>query len=576
MLCFELVALWIKNQHTNVIKNIFKEVKMSVQIDELVKLLYKEPVNLSISGAWGVGKTHLWKDVSEKLQCDNKKNVLYMSLYNISSIDDLYTKISLQSVTDKVDNDHFNKIKPLLNSISDIFNGDKLKNTLKHVTSNFLKDQIICFDDIERATKDFDATDFLSFISHLKEDKSCSVVLILNEDQIRDLEAFNLHREKCIDYEIYYRPTTEENIKKVFDESDKEADFVTEFFKIAKVNNIRLFQRVKFLISQCKIDFSIQNSLVFNGATKSLLALICLYVYLKYDSEIKNKPTLETLFQDEGVELGYLSDYIDNLDFIDSYSKGIINYLDGAQNPFLYKLNFLELYNKPDREDTLKESDDSEGQIDPHTRFKEEPSIENLLKLVALDLEIKKEDISDLYRKNLYGTQFQVKSRDLPRAYSLFKSIKEEEFQEDIVTRFVASYDISRLKRFLSHSRIPQAVKRLVYEELIKQAESQGKSTWILDVYLREDFSDFDYYLLDSFDSSDIKLLVDKLLNKSAMSLRDFVRFLKGAESEHNKFPNYIFNHDRALEEIYSDPLYEWRLGPQRNFTFNRNSHFRY
>lgn len=576
MLFFELVALWIKNQHTNVIKNIFKEVKMSVQIDELVKLLYKEPVNLSISGAWGVGKTHLWKDVSEKLQCDNKKNVLYMSLYNISSIDDLYTKISLQSVTDKVDNDHFNKIKPLLNSISDIFNGDKLKNTLKHVTSNFLKDQIICFDDIERATKDFDATDFLSFISHLKEDKSCSVVLILNEDQIRNLEAFNLHREKCIDYEIYYRPTTEENIKKVFDESDKEAGFVTEFFRIAKVNNIRLFQRVKFLISQCKIDFSIQNSLVFNGATKSLLALICLYVYLKYDSEIKNKPTLETLFQDEGVELGYLSDYIDNLDFIDSYSKGIINYLDGAQNPFLYKLNFLELFNKPDREDTLKESDDSEGQIDPHTRFKEEPSIENLLKLVALDLEIKKEDISDLYRKNLYGTQFQVKSRDLPRAYSLFKSIKEEEFQEDIVTRFVASYDISRLKRFLSHSRIPQAVKRLVYEELIKQAESQGKSTWILDVYLREDFSDFDYYLLDSFDSSDIKLLVDKLLNKSAMSLRDFVRFLKGAESEHNKFPNYIFNHDRVLEEIYSDPLYEWRLGPQRNFTFNRNSHFRY
>jgi len=548
---------------------------MSVQIEELVKLLYREPVNLSISGAWGVGKTYLWKEVSQKLQSDNKKEVLYMSLYNISSIDDLYTKISLHSVTNKVENENFSKIKPFINSITEVFNGDKFKNTLKHVTSNFLKDQIICFDDIERATNDFDATDFLSFISHLKEDKSCSVVLILNEDQIKDSESFNLHREKCIDHEIYYRPTTEENIRKVFEESETEATHVTSFFKKVKVNNIRLFQRVRFLISQCKVDFSIENPLTFNDWTKGLLTLICLYVYLKYDSERQNKPSLKVLFSDDSdIEDDYLSEYIESIILPNRLSKSILEYLDGAQNPFASGIVSASFFNKPVYVDTSKEGNDTDKDL--KKRFLEEPSLINLLTLVRYDYKITKDEISNLYMENLYNIEFEVKGRDLPSAYTLFQSLNAKEPQDDIVDKFVSSHEVPRLKSFLTHSRMPHDVKRAVYAELIKKAESHGKVSWILDVYQRSNFSDFDFHLLDSLDLNDVNLLVNELISKPNISLRDFVRFLKDSIDNHNKFINYIHNHDKVLNELYSEPINEWRLGGLRNYTFNRNNTFRY
>lgn len=557
------------------LKNIFKGVMMSIQIEELVKLLYKEPVNLSISGAWGVGKTYLWKEVSQKLQSDNKKEVLYMSLYNISSIDDLYTKISLHSVTNKVENENFSKIKPFINSITEVFSGDKFKNTLKHVTSNFLKDQIICFDDIERATKDFDATDFLSFISHLKEDKSCSVVLILNEDQIKDIESFNLHREKCIDHEIYYRPTTEENVEKVFDKSDTEAIFVTSFFKKVKVNNIRLFQRVKFLISQCKADFLIENSLTFNDWTRGVLTLICLYVYLKYDSERQNKPSFEALFSDDSdIEDNYLSEYTDSLAFSSRLSKLILGYLDGAQSPFSNGFTLGNNFNKPDHEAILKEKDNI-GQ-DLKSIFLEEPTLIRFLELVSSDYEITKEEISNLYVENLLKIDFDVKSRHLPSVYALFQSLKEQELQDDVINKFVTSHDIANLKRVLTHSRMPHDVKRAVYVELMKKAELHGKVSWILDVYQKAEFSDFDFHLLNSLDLDDVSLLVSKLLRDSSISLRNFVGFLKNSIDNHNKFSNYIHNHDKVLNNMYLEPINEWRLGGLRNYIFNRNNTFRY
>jgi hypothetical protein len=45
------------------------------------------------------------------------------------------------------------------------------------------KDIIVCFDDFERLSSSMELEEVLGLISELKEQKNCSVVMILNEDQ---------------------------------------------------------------------------------------------------------------------------------------------------------------------------------------------------------------------------------------------------------------------------------------------------------------------------------------------------------------------------------------------------------
>jgi hypothetical protein len=45
----------------------------------------------------------------------------------------------------------------------------------------------------------------LGLISELKEQKNCSVVMILNEDELEDnKEALDKYKEKVVDYEFSY------------------------------------------------------------------------------------------------------------------------------------------------------------------------------------------------------------------------------------------------------------------------------------------------------------------------------------------------------------------------------------
>ena len=68
--------------------------------ENLYDLLIKEnkEVVISISGEWGVGKTHFWNNFIKKYE--NKelkdKQIAYVSLFGINSLNDIKTSILLQ------------------------------------------------------------------------------------------------------------------------------------------------------------------------------------------------------------------------------------------------------------------------------------------------------------------------------------------------------------------------------------------------------------------------------------------------------------------------------------------------
>ena len=62
---------------------------MSLQTtkDHLVQLLEdKDNKVIALSGKWGTGKSHLWRDVKDASSDEKVKGAVYVSLFGLSSI----------------------------------------------------------------------------------------------------------------------------------------------------------------------------------------------------------------------------------------------------------------------------------------------------------------------------------------------------------------------------------------------------------------------------------------------------------------------------------------------------------
>lgn len=62
--------------------------------EQLIKLLGQADNSvIALSGKWGTGKTHLWNEVKSSSNDDKVKKALYVSLFGLSSIDQVKRKL---------------------------------------------------------------------------------------------------------------------------------------------------------------------------------------------------------------------------------------------------------------------------------------------------------------------------------------------------------------------------------------------------------------------------------------------------------------------------------------------------
>ncbi len=157
---------------------------------------------LCINGNWGVGKTHLWKETLNEFFFNNTlktKKYAYVSLFGVNSLADLKLTIGLSAL--ELD---FNTQSTRLNWFKKL--GFRLKKLWfwglsklgiatvnspflqkyfgggEHLYFYFLKDVIICIDDIERKGTNLEIREILGLILLLKEQKNCRIALILNDE----------------------------------------------------------------------------------------------------------------------------------------------------------------------------------------------------------------------------------------------------------------------------------------------------------------------------------------------------------------------------------------------------------
>jgi len=273
------------------------------------------PEVISIKGRWGIGKTFTWN----KFLCEAKDNngvtlekYSYVSLFGINSIDQLKrsvfenivskNEIGIEPSIETFKKSSLDIIKRLnVRSIKNNDNAEESTNTrLKNILTflkltskqsinsiknvSYVQDfapiidalsflsiskAIICIDDLERKGAELSLRDVLGWISLLKESKKCKVIILFN-DKEESLEDYQKYREKTVDIELLFDPTSEECCDIAINSVSPECQLLKEMLIALDVKNIRVIKKVDRLINLLIPLLNSCDQEVLNKAIKSV------------------------------------------------------------------------------------------------------------------------------------------------------------------------------------------------------------------------------------------------------------------------------------------------------------------
>ena len=234
-----------------------------------------------LKGKWGTGKTYLVQDVVKKRQASGEnKKYAYVSLFGVSSVEALTEAIFVDMLGSTNDTDtpntHLRSTEyPFLTKAFEVKDATKkwFKKNRSDLTRFFgemgsrlglpsgtisipmellakawiskaIFNSKIIIDDIERRGDGLSIKDLLGFLSQLKEQKSCQIVLIFNEKELGEdaQKKFDEFREKVVDREVELAPSVDEIIKLGFKKNNPVA---VDVLRQLEVDNIRAVQRIK-------------------------------------------------------------------------------------------------------------------------------------------------------------------------------------------------------------------------------------------------------------------------------------------------------------------------------------------
>lgn len=241
-------------------------IMQSKQVDDALKnfACHQERRAVVLKGDWGVGKTHLWNRVLESNKNDIPlKKYSYVSLFGLGSLKDLKRSIfenatDTSTVGQKIDSQKtlIKNLEPIGSKLSSywrkfISHSEQAKlpivggisSVVESIQFSMIKDTLICIDDFERRGSSLSARDTLGLISHLVDSKNCSVILVLNENSLKENDEYFSFSEKVFDYEIVYSPTPSETANLIF--TDDRYTSISKNSVRLGINNIRLLKKVK-------------------------------------------------------------------------------------------------------------------------------------------------------------------------------------------------------------------------------------------------------------------------------------------------------------------------------------------
>ncbi|ATV19221.1 hypothetical protein CFN58_31290 [Pseudomonas avellanae] len=235
------------------------------KIKDTLRTFATEETNNSIvlKGAWGTGKTFLWDEIVRNNGKHFKnRNYSYVSLFGISTLKDLKralfeNKVFRDSAISKPSTHSLRegfkdiggessgwmrKGSSLLNDVS-AFGFRGIGPAIEALQFLRVTDTLIVLDDFERKSSTLHDKEVLGLISLLCESKNCRVLMLLNDQNLS--EEYTTYHEKVFDYEINYKPTTEDAASIVFKEQTYEHDSLKTNCIALEINNLRLLKKTQ-------------------------------------------------------------------------------------------------------------------------------------------------------------------------------------------------------------------------------------------------------------------------------------------------------------------------------------------
>lgn len=235
------------------------------------------PGVLALKGEWGVGKTYLWNRYIEKQHkaagCDS---YAYASVFGVTNTAELrrtlFTSLRPLDPAAKSKVSFWKRLSSSAARHMDVgFSAGvnvELKNTelwADAVENQALRGMVVCLDDLERKEETLSASALLGFVTGLRDERDCKVVLLFNEAKAAANKEFAPvlaeFREKVIDREILLNPTVPECFRLIFDDPRFEAAAakptpstpfqpadgrtLLEIFEAGKVSNIRVLKKTR-------------------------------------------------------------------------------------------------------------------------------------------------------------------------------------------------------------------------------------------------------------------------------------------------------------------------------------------
>jgi len=222
------------------------------------------PSVIAINGDWGVGKTFAWNkfllEAKEKEMLSANK-YSYVSLFGMASLENLKLSIFENAVSKEsigcepsLKSFRENTVGALetfgrgaLNKLKDVPYIKMAAPAIEAWSFMSVSNYLVCIDDLERKSESLKTKDIMGIISLLKEQKKCKVVLLLNEGALNN-EEYALFREKVIDIEINFSPTSKECTEVAFSSRNEYHGELIDSLESLGVNNIRVFKKIEKMI----------------------------------------------------------------------------------------------------------------------------------------------------------------------------------------------------------------------------------------------------------------------------------------------------------------------------------------
>lgn len=171
---------------------------------------------IALTGKWGTGKSHLWRQVRNEAKDDIVKGSLYVSLFGLSSIDQLKKKL-IESVVPAAEaypkawKSAKQAVTTTIKVLESFHKGfGALSDVGLLLAPSMLGKKLIVIDDVERKHEKLGIDEVLGFIDEYSQQHLVRFVLILNSDQLNQKPLWETFREKVIDQEIRLLTTPDE------------------------------------------------------------------------------------------------------------------------------------------------------------------------------------------------------------------------------------------------------------------------------------------------------------------------------------------------------------------------------